>query len=162
MPVAKLCGLTLGAEGPIQVPSETPRVRLPGGDAHREATWVRPRGVSLLQKQSQGAPRTPAWGCGLARHTRASAWSWGYLGLKGPVEWLAQNFFRVYNKASAPVPSNHSMLLQVAVGTREFFGLFVCFLSERKKRERKIRIAPVLDCRSPAQPQPLQLLLRFG
>ena len=63
------------------------------------------------------------------------------LGLPGAsrVPWsdLPRTSLGSINKASASVPSNHSMLLQVAVGTREFFGLFVCFLSERKKRERK-------------------------
>lgn len=146
----------LGAEGPIQVTSGDPpgcaylvgtltkRGHLgPGhGECHCSRSKVRGRPAPL--------PEAVGWLAILSQRLE--------LGLPGAsrVPWsdLPRTSLGSINKASASVPSNHSMLLQVAVGTREFFGLFVCFLSERKKRERKIELSPVLACRSPAQPQP--------
>lgn len=69
---------------------------------------------------------------------------------------LPRTSLRFINKTSASVPSNHSLFLQVTVGTREVF-----FLRERKKHERKIRIVPryglQISCATPA----LQLFIRL-
>ena len=134
----------LGAEGPIQVTSGDPR-----GCAYLVGTLTK-RGhlgpghgkchCSRSKVRGRPAPLSEAvdWLAILSQRLE--------LGLPGAsrVPWsdLPRTSLGSINKASASVPSNHSMLLQVAVGTREFFGLFVCFLSERKKRERKIRIVP--------------------
>ena len=128
--------LFLGAEGPIQVTSGDPpgcaylvgtltkRGHLgPGhGECHCSRSKVRERPAPL--------PEAVGWLAILNRRLE--------LGLPGAsrVPWsdLPRTSLGFINKASASVPSNHSMLLQVAVGTREFLVcLFVCLFFERKK-----------------------------
>lgn len=103
---------------------------MPGGDAHH----TRPRGsrtglVSFLQKQRQGSHAAPPPQLRVGQR-RALPARGAY---PRPRAW-SQTSSTVVNKTSASVSSNHSLLLQVAMGTREFLA--------EKKHERKVRSVP--------------------
>lgn len=123
MPVAKLCGLTSWElKVPPRWPMETPGGVLTWwGRSPSETTWVQATGSVMTPKAKSGGAPHPAWGCGLACQAEPALGAGGTRASRVLLSDLPRTSLRFINKASASVPSNHSLLLQVAVGTRELF-----------------------------------------